>query len=166
MMSRAWRTACGGLLLALLLSACGFQLRGGVELPPSLQVVQVQGDRFSLLRSELDMLLRNAGARVVEERNEASAVVRLLGEASTNRVVSVGVTGRAAEYELHHRVEYQLEDVHGGLLVPKQALSTRRSYRFDENDVLGKASEEESLREEMQRELALRILQQLSILAR
>jgi LPS-assembly lipoprotein len=156
----------GGLILLLLLSACGFQLRGTVVLPPVLQATQLEGDRFSLLVSELGRVLQNAGARLVDSRSQASAVLKVLDETSSQRVLSVGVAGRAAEYELHHRVDYQLEDAHGQVLVEKQTLDTRRSFQFDENDVLGKANEEESLREEMQRDLALRIVQQLSMLAR
>ena len=152
--------------LALLLAACGFQLRGTVVLPPVLQVTQLEGDRFSLLVSELGRVLQNAGARLVDSRGQATAVLKVLDETSSQRVLSVGVTGRVAEYELYHQVGYQLEDAHGQVLVEKQTLSARRSFQFDENDVLGKANEEESLREEMQRDLALRIVQQLSILAR
>ena len=161
-----WSGRYGWLALALLLSACGFQLRGTVDLPPVLQATQLEGDRFSLLVSELGMLLRNAGAGLVEERGQATAVLKVLDETSSQRVLSVGVSGRAAEYELHHRVDYQLEDARGEVLVPRQSLSARRTYQFDENDVLGKANEEESLREEMQRDLARRILQQVSVLAR
>ena len=121
---------------------------------------------MSLLVSELGRVLQNAGARLLDSRSQASAVLKVLDETSSQRVLSVGVAGRAAEYELHHRVDYQLEDAHGQVLVEKQTLATRRSFQFDENDVLGKANEEESLREEMQRDLALRIVQQLSMLAR
>lgn len=153
------------LVLALLLAACGFQLRGKVDLPPVLAATQVEGDHFSLLVRELDTVLRNAGARLVDNRGQATAVLQVLDETSSERVLSVGVAGQVAEYELVHQVEYRLEDRHGEVLVEKQTLSTRRSYQFDENDVLGKAGEEESLREEMQRDLALRIVQQLSILA-
>jgi LPS-assembly lipoprotein len=152
--------------LVLLLAACGFQLRGTVVLPPVMDNTRLEGDRFSLLVSELGRVLENAGARLADGDGKATAVLRVLGENSTQRVLSVGAAGRVAEYELYHRVEYRLEDVRGEVLVPTQALSARRSYQFDENDVLGKANEEESLREEMQRDLALRIVQQLSILAR
>ena len=152
--------------LALLLAACGFQLRGTLVLPPVLQATLLEGDRFSLLARELDTVLRNAGARVVDSRGQATAVLKVLGETSAQRVLSVSVVGRVAEYELHHRVEYRLEDPHGEVLVNNQVLSARRSFQFDENDVLGKANEEQGLREEMQRDLALRILQQLSILMR
>lgn len=152
--------------LILLLSACGFQLRGTVVLPPVMEATRLEGDRFSLLVSELDRVLQNAGARMVDEGGQATAVLKVLGENSSQRVLSVGATGRVAEYELYHQVDYQLENPQGEVLVAKQTLSARRSFQFDENDVLGKANEEENLREEMQRDLALRIVQQLSILAR
>jgi LPS-assembly lipoprotein len=156
----------GWLALALLLSACGFQLRGNVVLPPVLQATLLEGDRFSLLVSELDTVLRNAGAHMVDSRSQATAVLKVLDETSSQRVLSIGVAGRAAEYEIRHLVEYRLEDARGEVLVEKQTLSARRNFQFDENDVLGKANEEQSLTEEMQRDLALRIVQQLSIVAR
>ena len=166
-MKRAGHGGLWWLGLVLLLAACGFQLRGTVVLPPALEATRLEGDRFSPLVGELGRVLENAGARLVADgEGGATAVLRVLAETSSQRVLSVGAAGRVAEYELYHRVEYRLEDASGEVLVPTQALAARRSYQFDENDVLGKADEEQGLREEMQRDLALRIVQQLSILVR
>ncbi len=167
MKSIAARLSRGGLLwMVLVLAACGFHLRGNVALPQVMQDILVEGDRFSPLVRELGNVLRTSGARVVDSRKQASAVLVVLGETSSRRTLSVGSTGKVAEYEVHHSVDYQLEDAQGQVLVEKQHLAAKRDYQFDENDVLGKATEEENLREEMQRDLALRIVQQLSIIAR
>ncbi len=151
------------LILVLLLSACGFHLRGSVELPPMLERPHVVGDAFSLLVRELESLLLQSGATLVRQPKEASAIVRILSETPTRRVLSVGSTGKAAEYELHYAVNYQLENPQGEVLQGPSTLSTRRTYLFDESQVLGKSGEEETLREDMQRDLARRLLQQLSI---
>lgn len=152
--------------LVLGLAACGFHLRGVVDLPAVMKATQVEGDRFSLLVEELGNVLRASGAQVVDSRARATAVLRVIRESSSRRTLSVGTTGKVSEYEVSHSVEYRLEDAHGQVLVQPRVLSARRDYQFDENDVLGKAAEEENLREEMQRDLAVRIVRQLSIMAR
>lgn len=154
------------LLCILTLTACGFHLRGKVVLPAVMNATYVEGDKFSLLVRELGSILRQSGANVVTTRSQATAVLKVEKEAESRRVLSVGTTGKASEYEIYHSVVYSLYDAHGKALVGQQTLSAKRDYQFDENDVLGKANEEEQLREEMQRDLALRIAQRLSVLAR
>lgn len=156
------KTTIALILLLLLLSACGFHLRGGVELPPVLQVTYIQSkEPFAGISPPLRDTLQSAGAQVTEEANQATGVIRIVSERSERRVLSVGSAGRASEYELFEEVVFSLSDAQGKVLIEPQAVRTIRDLVFDENQVLGKVSEAEDLREEMRRSIAKQIIMRI-----
>jgi LPS-assembly lipoprotein len=152
------------LLLALaLLQGCGWHLRGTADLPSSVSPIHIEGpaayDRF---RMELAQALRNNGIQLAENRNEASSLLRILETQTDSRVLSVvPSTGKIAEIELHHEVQFTLLDTSGNELVPRQRIRVQRAYLNTEEEVLGKLREGEVLRKEMRQELAQKILRRL-----
>jgi len=85
-------------------------------------------------------------------------VLKVLGERSQQRVLSVGSGGKASEYELFEEVTFALYDRDGRELVEPQTLRLTRDLVFDENLLLGKVSESDALREQMRRSLARQII--------
>jgi len=147
------------LLLLTMLTACGFKLRGDVELPPVLQETYIQSENpFTGMARALRVELEAAGARIVESSEQATAVLKIVDERSENRILSVGSTGKASEYELFDEVTFQLVDRNGNMLIKKQNLRMIRDLVFDENQLLGKVSEAEQLHVQMRRSLARQIL--------
>jgi len=146
-------------LLSALLSACGFHLRGNVELPPILKVTLLQSsDPWEGIAAALRIDLESAGARITTHADDATAVLRLVGERSQQRVLSVGTGGKASEYELFEEVTFALYDSKGRELLKPQTLNLTRDLVFDENLLLGKVSESDKLREQMRRSLARQII--------
>jgi LPS-assembly lipoprotein len=148
-------------LLLLLPAGCGWQLRGGFELPPALETIRVTGgDRQ--LRNAVVLGLRGSGAEVVDEADaRAAATLRLLSGASEQRTLSTDGQGRALEYELIEGVTWEVADAEGETLIPRQTIQRSREFLFDPDNVLGKSSEIGRLRESMRRDLALAILRRL-----
>ena len=143
-------------LLALAMagvSGCGFKLRGAEELPPAMAFTFIQGKQNSELVRELRHGLETAGARVTEQRAEASAVLRVIKEQFDRRVLSVGGNAKVAEYELNYQVRFDLQDPQGKVLMKEQTVNLVRDYFNDETQVIGKADEEALIREEMRRDL-------------
>lgn len=141
-------------ILYLLLTSCGFHLRGSVQLPPQMDVVYIQGGGDGLMVQELRRALNASGARLVNEVGEANAILEILRADQERRVLSVGSSARVQEYELNYTVEFAVLRRDGSVLVPEQSVRIRRDYRYDENDVLGKSSEEDLIRKEMERDMA------------
>jgi len=155
---RLWPSSVAVIVLVLL-SACGFQLRGSVELPPVLSVTMLQSnDPWEGVAAALRIELESAGAEITTRADDATAVLKLTGERSQRRVLSVGSAGRASEYELFEEIRFSLQDSDGGVLLKKQTLNMTRDLVFDENQLLGKVSEAEVLREQMRRALARQII--------
>lgn len=150
------------LSLLALLSACGFQLRGAPQLPPEMLRTYVDTpDRHSLFYRELRRGLSGAGVELVESAADATAVFTVLADESDQRVLSVSGRNVPREYEVFYTVSYAVQADAGPVLEPRQQTVTR-DYTYDETQVLGKAREEEQLREALARDLVRLVLIQLA----
>jgi len=150
-----------------LLSACGFHLRGALELAPELRELALAGvDRRSEPGRELETLLARNGGRLVASPEMAGAVLIVRREAISRRVLSVAGTGQASEYELNYRLDYRFEAPPGTPRGGDQSLTQRRYYRFDPTRVLAKADEEARLVNEMRRDALAALLRRLNSLLR
>lgn len=155
------------LVLSLALSACGFKLRGSVELPPVLQDTYVESQNpYTGMARSLRSELKAAGANVLENKEQASAVLTVVAERSENRVLSVGSSGRASEYELFDEVVFELRDNENNILVKKQTLRMTRDLVFDETALLGTISEAEGIHRQMRANLARQIIVRIEALMR
>lgn len=153
------------LLAVTLVTACGFQLRGGQALPDALSSVFIEVEQeYRTLEppivASLRAALRARGAEV--QRKARNADVRLvITRLDENRqVISVGPDGKAIEYELTTSIAYTLRNA-SGVVLPVQHLSLSRDYSFNADAVLAKEAEERQLREAMQSELAQLMLLRL-----
>jgi LPS-assembly lipoprotein len=148
----------------VLLTACGFHLRAGVELPAVLENTYLQSQSlYSGIATELRLELQSAGADLTDQRDQATGVVNILNERSQQRVLSVGSAGRASEYELFEEVSFALEDPQGNVLLEPQTLRMTRDLVFDDTQLLGKVGEAEVIRRQMQRDLARQIITRITV---
>jgi LPS-assembly lipoprotein len=148
-------------IAASVLSGCGFQLRGGADLP-NVDSIRVNAANASM-RDELAVFLQDGGARVVRDADSlVDAVLTVSGEAFDRRVLSVDPsTGKAREYELAYTVNFAMVDGKGKPMVDQQSIRLIRDFVFDEDAVIGKSREENVLRDEMRRDAMQQIIRRL-----
>jgi LPS-assembly lipoprotein len=152
---RYWLT----LLLFFSLTACGFHLRGSVQLPPELTELAVRDTTPATdVAPELRRALKAEGVRVSDV---APLSLQLKAEQYGKRVLSVDSAGRAQEYGLSYSIKFSLRDEQGAPWLAEQSVSVSRDLRFDANAVLGTASEETQLKAEMRRDALLQIMRRL-----
>ena len=146
-----------------MLAGCGFHLRGNVSLPENMQNLYIDGvASYSSFAVELRRSLRGNGVNVVEDISSAQAIIKLSNLRFDRRVLTVaGNTGKVREYELFYGTQVTVVGRDGKVLLPSKQFRQVRDYIFDENDVLGKSSEEGQLRSEMQSDLVQQILRRL-----
>jgi len=145
----------------LLLSACGFALRGTAELPASLQPLYVENvDGSSPMGRELLRVLANNKVALADEAANNQYSLAVGSETSSERALSVNANARAGEYELTLGTSYQLRrnGVSAGEVVP---LQLSKVYLADPENAIAKTEEAELIRTEMRRELALLIMRRL-----
>ncbi len=154
------------LLVALLLSGCGFHLRGAIVLPQSMNNTVIVGAERSELYYEVENALRNAGGVVAQSVDATTSVLTLHSQAINRRVLSVDSQGRDAEYELEMKLVFSLRDAAGRVVADKERVTVNRDFSFDPDNVLSKSEEEASLRSEMLRQGVGQMMQRLSALSR
>ncbi|HZS81203.1 MAG TPA: LPS assembly lipoprotein LptE [Herbaspirillum sp.] len=148
------------LLAVLMLSACGFHLRGSVNLPFRTIYLGFAGD--SSLGAELKRSLRTGGVKVVDQVAEAEAVMQVLADTREKKILSLGTNGRVREYSLYQRFRFQIKDQAGKILVAPTDIALKRDVSYDASQELAKQSEETLLYRDMQSDLVQQILRRLS----
>ncbi len=154
------------LLVVLLLSGCGFHLRGAVVLPQSMNNTLIVGASGSELYYEIENALRNAGGEVAQNMDATTSVLTIHGQGINRKVLSVDSQGRDAEYELELRLIFSLRDPQGQLLADRETIRVNRDFSFDPDNVLAKSEEEASLRSEMLRQGVEQMMRRLQALSR
>ena len=148
----------------IFLTGCGFQLRGQATLPPEMARTYISTeDRQSLFSRKLRAGLRNNGIDVVDSPVDATAVLNIIDDDTGRRVLAVSARNVPREFEVYYRIRFSLEGDDGVLLAPREQVLVR-DYTYDETIVLGKAREEEQLREAIADDLVRAVLFQLAAL--
>ncbi len=151
----------GVVVLALFVSACGFHLRGNIPLPASLQNMFVKAPDGTF-KDMLEDVLINAGAQLALSEQSAD-VVLVVAKADTRRDVgTLDERGLANSYDLTFSARYNIVDAAGEVIRPMNTVSERRRYDFDPALVVETESEERELQEDMEQDVALKIIRQLS----
>lgn len=152
----------GIVVMSFLLAACGFHLRGEAQLPAGMQRISIEGaDPLNPLGRDLRKALVRSGAQVVEQAGQASSVLRIGNNRITTDVLSVGGNARASEYTMRYNVEFDVVDIQGVNLLPKQVIELTRDFTFDANQALGIAAEQDLLTQELQRDMVQSILRRI-----
>lgn len=150
--------------LVAIVAACGFELRGSPELPPQMAVTYIQtDDRFSPFYRELTTTLRRNGVRITSDPAAAGAVFRILTDDTGRRLLTVTARNVPAEYEVYYRVRFSAEFAGTEVIAPEQ-LALTRDLAFDPTVVLGKAAEEEVLRQALAADLVGLVTRRLAAL--
>ncbi len=141
------------------LTGCGFHLRGQVTVPAIMRSTYIDTQSpYTEMSRAISVELLSSGVKLAPQRASASAVLKLLGHRSTRRILSVGSSGKATEYELFEEVTFALESPAGDVLLAPQTLRMTRDFVFDESQLLGKVEEAQGIRNQMQHALARQIL--------
>ena len=160
--SRVLASVTLALIYSVLLSGCGFHLRGSLDLPEELTEVALQGTRPN---GELGVAVRNGfarvGSQVVESTSSARSVLVITQDSYSRRVLSVDSIGQANEYELRYTLGFRLDDLDGNNRVRQQSINLRRQYRYDPDLTLAKADEEARLVREMRQDATRQMLRRL-----
>lgn len=155
-----YRTAAVCAVL-ILVTGCGFHLRGAVDLPPSLQRTYVDADGVDRkVVRELSQALRSSGVEVVRERSAAGAVLTM-SQQYDRRALSVDDNSDVREYELVYELRFDIRSVNGETVLSNQRVELYRDYTHDKDNILGKREEEDSIRESMMRDAVQQVMRRL-----
>ena len=118
-------------------------------------------DRFSQFYRELRLKLQAAGVEVLDSPAHATATLSILYDFTDQRVLSVSARNVPTEFEVFYTVRYVITRGEEKLLEP-QELTLTRDYTYDSTLVLGKAKEEQLMRDAIVDDLVRIVLKQIS----
>ena len=150
------------LLIAMSLSSCGFQLRGQAAIPYKSLFIETTG--YSKFAHDLERAIRSGSkTTIAQSREEAEAVLKIIGESQENYIVALSAAGRVHEFELRYKVSYRLTDRAGNDLVPPGQIFLRRDMTYDDTEVLAKESEADLLYRDMKADAVQQMMRRLSV---
>ena len=136
--------------LAVMLSACGFQLRGTGTNELSIKEMDVSArDAYGPTVTELRQVLKNSGVNV---HTGAPYRLVLTNEQQRERSASYNSGNRTAEYELTTQLNYSIQGLNN-LELLSDKLEVRKVYVRDASNITGSEQEAARSRLEMRRDL-------------
>jgi LPS-assembly lipoprotein len=150
------------LLAAVLLSACGFHLRGSgatAALPFKLLYV-TPGD--SPLGVELKRYIVSSGSAITTDPNAAQVIIDVLSDVREKTILSLNSLGRVREYTLSYRVSFRVRDSKQNELLAPSEITLRRTLSFNEAQALAKEAEEATLYRDLQSDMVQQLLRRIA----
>lgn len=165
-MSRHLLTVVALGCLVLALSACGWHVRGAVELPPQMKVTYLDlPDPHGDFARQLRLALDSSGVRLTDNKDEATGVLHVISARSSNRPLSVSGKGLPQENKISFTVQFELLAGEKTLLAP-QTVTLDRDYTFDPREYLGKTKQADILLADMQRRIVDVMMRRLEAVTR
>ena len=139
-------------------------MQGALAVPEELQQTYIAtDDEYSVFYRRLREQLIANGIDVVDAASETAATLAIHIDDTGQRVLSVSARNVPTEYEVYYSVEYSVASG-TEVLQPRQFITQTRDYTYDETLVLGKAREEQLMRDSLVDDLVRIVLKQLGSL--
>ena len=131
----------------LVLSSCGYSMRGSINIPSSVESVSVVSNQYSELVNILNSSLTSSDIKTSTSKNDDIYRIVILSEEFNRRQLSINISGRVNEYELIYSVNFELKVPNEKSI--KDKIILYRDYSFDENNVMGNSDREDDIKKGM-----------------
>lgn len=144
-------------ILAFVVVACGFHLRGAADL--AFTKLYMKGS--SSISKDLVSALKTNGVTIVTQPEDAEMMLDLMSDGVEKRILSLGGTGSVREFELFYRVKFRVRDASEELWGQEQLIEARRDFSYLDTELLAKSYEETQLYEDMRRDATRELMRRL-----
>ena len=164
---QTFKTSLTLLLVSIFLQACSgesFHLRGQGNVPALQEAFYIEGIN---LQSPLGIALRNtlkqSGSRIVQDRSQASLLLQISNMREGKTAAGYSRARKVREYDIFLRLNYAFRSINGkdSYTSGNSSVNTSRTQLYDSDFALGKAEEEETIRQELRQNAARLILVKL-----
>lgn len=150
------------ILTVLLLTACGYHLRGEMDLPSEMKTIYLEG-ASAPLQEQFRRALASSQVQLVTSRAAAATIITVSNEENLKRALSLGSSGYANQFGLEYRFTYEVTDKNNKPLVTSQPVDIKREYFNNQQLILGKDNEETVIRNEMYQQAVRTIINQVRV---
>lgn len=145
------------IMLTVLMSACGYHLRGAYDIPKGMKSILLQGGTPAF-RQQLNEALKSSSGQLAKSPDKADVILRIYADRIERRAVSLSERGRSNQIELDGLMEYAMMDKNNKVILSRQPIVMRREYFNDQQDIIAKDNEEIVIRNEMYQQAVRTIL--------
>lgn len=146
----------------LIASACGFQLRGSVDLPKGIEPIVITGiNQSDAFYNTLNNLLNASNIQLADNISDANHQLNIVSRKQDKRTAALGDGARVAEYQLTETLVFELKNKKGEPILGPSSITERKIIPNDPNKVVSSGEEEKILRREMLQNLAAKLTRQL-----
>jgi len=149
------------LLMLLIISSCGFHMRGMTEI--SFKTISLEGKELSFTKNLKKVLNRNKVA-IVSSTENPELKVELLSEESEKRILSLSGQGLVREFEIFYRVRYRVKTIDSEIWSQENIIETRKDFTYSDSNLIGKEEEERQLNEAMRNEAITNLFNQIQLI--
>ncbi|MBI4937790.1 MAG: hypothetical protein HY846_06165 [Nitrosomonadales bacterium] len=151
------------LLLALLLGACGFHLRGQNAFALPFQTLYVQSaNDYAPFIVELKRAIEASNVQIADSPEQAQLTLHIVSELTDKQILSLSGGGRVREYRLQYRVSLRVYDHKQQDWLAPEEITLRRDFSYDDVQILAKEQEEAMLYQNMRGDAVQQILRRLN----
>jgi len=148
-------------LLIIVLTGCGFHLRGALPTLTMDNPIYIAGvDKNSDLYRELARQLRGAKSVITETRSLAKSVLTISEYRSRERQLTLNSSNQAVEYELEESFNFSVQT--SNTTVESRPLKVTRVLGRTESETLAREREEREMRVNMRHDLVNQLMYQLA----
>lgn len=145
----------------LMLSACGFHLRGQSTLPFQTLYIQSSSD-YTPFIGELKRAVQGAGVQLADSTENAQLTLNIVSESASKQILSLSAAGRVLEYQLRLSVSFRAYDQAQQDWLPAEVMVILRNLSYDDTQVLAKEQEEVLLFQDMRSDAVQQMMRRLS----
>jgi LPS-assembly lipoprotein len=149
------------LLMLLIISSCGFHMRGMTEI--SFKTISLEGKELSFTKN-LKKVLNSNKVAIVSSTENPELRVELLSEESEKRILSLSGQGLVREFEIFYRVRYRVKTIDSEIWSQENIIETRKDFTYSDSNLIGKEEEERQLNEAMRNEAITNLFNQIQLI--
>jgi LPS-assembly lipoprotein len=153
------------LALTLLLSACGFHLRGhGLKASTfAFHSIYLQVPAETPFVSGLRAALRSYKLELAQSPDKADLIFQVVSESRDRKILALSGGGQVNEYELYYRVSFRVYDNQRRDWLPAGAIQLQRDFNYNNSQILAMAQEETQLYDDMHSDAVEQVVRRLSL---
>jgi len=143
------------------IAACGFRLKGAVDLP--YKALAITGTPSPQLRGDIQTaVLTGTAVKVAINPRDADLLLEILSETTNQEVLAFNANGQISAYRLNVRVIFRAFDTAGNEVVPESDIYITRDLDFSVSTVLATDAQIQGFLSLMRRDLAIQILRRVA----
>ncbi|HTK97952.1 MAG TPA: LPS assembly lipoprotein LptE [Pseudomonadales bacterium] len=153
------------LAAALLLSGCGYHLRGA-SVETSIPSAYVRGSEGVEVTDDLKRALRQSGVQILDTVADATVTIDLMQQTQSTRTLSYTDRATTAESQLELAIRFKVVGSAEKELLPERWARATRTYLVDTNNLVGSNQQQVLMDSELKSDVVQQIMRSVSAAGR